>query len=76
MKLKTGMFFPQERFLVQREHSFPPFKVDLPDTYLGSHKTEIVRWRWKWQNVDGEPITLVESLQNAIFNLYSAMKFY
>jgi hypothetical protein len=32
---------------------------------MASYKTEMVRWRWQWQNLDDKPTTLIETLQQA-----------
>jgi hypothetical protein len=40
---------------------------------MASYKTGMVKWRWKWQNVDDKPTILIEALQNAKFDLYSKL---
>lgn len=61
--------------LTQKREPIPSW---LSDENLASVRTEMIRWRCKWQNVEDKPSTPIESLIHAklelYFNIYIALK--
>ena len=75
MKLKNGLLFPIDRFLAlnlvssrlasltkeKEPEVFEPFRVDLSESKFATFRTEMIRWRCKWEEVNDKPSTFIET---------------
>lgn len=83
-EIEERIIVPKDRFLAQylipsrlnlltpdmEASVFAPFAADLSEGKLATSRTELVRWRCKWDNINEKPRSLIETLQHANPELY------